>query len=93
MAQVYEVYTWQNYSFSKERNEIATEAARNYDGRKYTVSIGEWGVRSFLVFADSKEQAKEEALKAFHESKSGWYEDTSKIKVREVTNCKKYKSE
>lgn len=79
MKRVYKMDTWRGLD---ELNRVAIEAAKEYTGRKFTVSIGEWGVETYLVFADSKEEAKAAAIA---ENGGG-----DKIKVREVTNAKKY---
>lgn len=88
---VYEIYTWRNDAKSKAANSIAVEAAKKHKGRKFTVAVGEWGTRTFLVFADSKDEAKSIALNMFDTSPGRCGSiDRNKIKVREVTNCKKY---
>lgn len=80
MQKVYEMDTWRG---REDLNRIAIEAAKAHTGRKYTVAIGEWGVSTYLVFADTKEEAKALAI-AVHDGA------TEKVKVREVTTCKKY---
>lgn len=83
MTNIYEVDTWRG---NDELNKVAIEAAKKYDGRKFTVAIGEWGTKTFLVFADSKDEARERALASYN----GGANNAAKVKVREVTNCKKY---
>ena len=85
MKRVYELDTWRG---NEELNKKAIEAAKKYSGRKFTVSIGEWGVKTFLVFAESKEEAKKLAIAEYDGTAKGWHDE--RIKVREVTNCKKY---
>lgn len=80
MKRVYEIDTWRVDEKAKALNNIAIAAARQYNGRKWIVSDGEWGVKTYMVLAESKEEAKSLAPT-----------ETDKIKVREVTNCKKYK--
>lgn len=75
MKRVYEMDTWRG---REDLNRKAIKAAKAYTGKKFTVSIGEWGVTTYLVFADSKEEA------------ASMVEGEGKKKVREVTNCKKY---
>lgn len=81
---VYEFSTWNTNKEWKEAEAIAIEAGKNHSGNKFTVAVGEWGVRTFLVLADTKEEAKKLVLEVI-----GNVDD--KIKVRDVTNCKKYK--
>lgn len=83
MKNVYEIDTWRG---NEELNRVAIEAARNYKGKKFTVAIGEWGTKTYLVFAESKEEAKKLAIAEY----DGKANNEKKIKVREVTNCKKY---
>lgn len=75
MKRIYEMDTWRGRD---DLNRAAIKAAKEYNGKKFTVSIGEWGVTTYLVFADSKEEA------------ANMVEGEGKKKVREVTNCKKY---
>lgn len=83
MKKVYEISTWRTDSEAAEMNRAAIEAAKQYEGKKFTVAIGEWGTKTYLVFADSKEEAKALAL---NEYKGG----ANKVKARDVTNSKKY---
>lgn len=83
MKKVYEIDTWRG---NGELNRRAIEAAKNYKGKKFTVAIGEWGTKTYLVFAESKEEAKRVALTEY----DGKAMNDKKIMVREVTNCKKY---
>ena len=85
MQRVFEIDTWRG---NKELNGTAIAAAKAYDGRKFTVAIGEWGVKTYLTFADSKEEAKALALAAYDGGAANWHDE--KIQCREVTNCKKY---
>jgi len=55
---------------------------KKHEGKKFTVSIGDWGVKTYLVFAESKDEAKDIAIAETNRE--------GKTKVREVTNCKKY---
>lgn len=84
MDRIYEFTTWKTGREWDLLNAKAIESARSYQGKKYIVSIGEWGTTSFLVFADTKEEAKEIALTKY----VGNHAQT--IKVRDVTNLKKY---
>lgn len=76
MKRIYEIDTWRGRD---DLNRAAIKAAKAYSGKKFTVSVGEWGVTTYLVFADSKEEAA-----AMINS------DGKPTKVRDVTNCKKY---
>lgn len=80
---VHEFTTWQIGKEWDAINQRAIESAKAYSGKKFTVSIGEWGTTSYLVFADTKEEAKAMALA---ECKS----ESKSIKVRDVTNTKKW---
>ena len=80
---VYEFSTWIPTDEWKEAERIAIEAGKNHSGNKFTVAVGEWGVRTFLVLADTKEEAKKLVLEVIGDT-------NEKIKVRDVTNCKKY---
>lgn len=86
MTSIYEMDTWRGRD---DLNQRAIKAAKNYSGRKYTVSIGQWGTVTFLVFADSKEQAKKLALTEYS---NGSYnaDNPEKVMTRDVTNSKKY---
>lgn len=70
--------TWRGTEKAIAMNKKAIAAAKAYHGRKFLVSVGEWGTETFLVFAESKEEA------------AGAFEGQEKKKVREVTTCKKY---
>ena len=83
MKQVYEFSTWKDGEEWKEAERIAINAAKNHLGNKFVVAVGEWGVRTFLVLAANKETAKELLIATIG--------NADKIKVRNVTNCKKYK--
>lgn len=83
MKQVYEFSTWKDGEEWKEAERIAINAAKNHLGNKFVVAVGEWGVRTFLVLAENKETAKELLIATIG--------NADKIKVRNVTNCKKYK--
>lgn len=83
MKKVYEIDTWRTNEQANKLNAIAKEAAKKYNGKKFMVSIGEWGVTTYLVFSESKEEAKTLAIAEHGKT-------TEKIKVRDVTNCKKY---
>ena len=85
MKKVYEIDTWRG---NKELNGIAISAAKQYAGRKFTVAIGEWGVTTYLVFAESKEEAKRMALEVYNGQSAEFHDE--KVKVREVTTFKKY---
>lgn len=79
MQRVYEMDTW---AYDEAKNEKAIKAAKEYTGKKFVVSIGVWGVKTYLVFADTKEEAKSLAL-----AENGGGE---KVQARDVTNAKKY---
>ena len=83
MTRVYEIDTWRGRD---DLNRIAIAEAKKYSGKKYTVAIGEWGTKTYLVLAESKEEARKLALAEY----DGTAHADNKIKVREVTNCKKY---
>lgn len=85
MKLVYKMDTW---SGRNDLNQVAIEAAKQYSGRKFSVAIGEWGTTTYLVFADSKDDAREKALAEYDGSAKGCHDE--RVKVREVTNCKKY---
>ena len=89
MTRVYEYTTWMNSEDWKAKNAAAIAAGKAYKGTKFSVGIGTWGTRTFLVFAETKEEAKALALEAFRASSQKNY-DTSKINCRNVMNCKKY---
>lgn len=89
MTRVYEYTTWMDSEEWKAKNTAALAAGKAYKGTKFSVGIGTWGTRTFLVFAETKEEAKALALEAFRASGHQNY-DTSKINCRNVTNCKKY---
>lgn len=89
MKRVYEFSTWLSSPEWKEAERKAIEAAKQHDGEKFTVAIGEWGVRTFLVLTDTKEEAKELAVDYF-KSTNGNPEALKKIRVKNVTNAKKY---
>lgn len=89
MKKVYEFTTWKTGEDWEKMNREAVAAGKAYKGTKFTVGIGNWGTRSFLVFAETKEEAKEMALNAFYESGYQNY-DAKKICCRNVTNSKKY---
>lgn len=86
---VFEFTTWQYGEEWKEAEQKAITAAKNHNGEKFTVAIGEWGSRTFLVLADSKEEAKALAIEYYNATSANALGD-NKIKVRNVTNCKKY---
>ena len=90
MIRVYEFSTWKNSEEARLANNAAVSAAKEFFGKKYTVAIGEWGTRTFLVLgANDKNEARSAALEKFRENPSGgWHEE--RIKVRDVTNAKKY---
>ena len=84
MASIYEMDTWYG---RKELNEIALAAAKKYAGRKFTVAIGQWGVTTYLVFTDTKEEAKRLAIEKFEaETKT----KAEHVAARDVTSAKKY---
>lgn len=87
-TKVYEIDTWRGRD---ELNKKAIEAAKSYKGKKYTVTIGEWGVKTYLIFADSKEEAKDLALRENAGKPVTACNNPNKMQIREVTNCKKYK--
>lgn len=89
MTRVHEYTTWMDSEEWKAKNAAAVAAGKAYKGTKFSVGIGAWGTRTFLVFAETKEEAKALALEAFQASGHQGY-DTSKIICRNVTNCKKY---
>lgn len=87
---VFEFTTWQYGKEWEEAERKAIAAAKNHKGEKFTVAIGEWGSRTFLVLADSKEEAKALAIE-YYNATNKTEEPADKVKVRNVTNCKKYK--
>ena len=90
MIRVYEFSTWKNSEKEKAAAAVAIAAAKQDKGKKFTVAIGEWGVRAFLVLgASDKEEARAAAVEEFKKAPSdGWHEE--RIKVRDVTDAKKY---
>jgi hypothetical protein len=86
---VFEFTTWQYGKEWEEAEQKAITAAKNHKGEKFTVVIGEWGGRTFLVLADSKEEAKALAIE-YYNATNKKEEPADKVKVRNVTNCKKY---
>lgn len=89
MKRVYEFSTWRTEGAYKALNHEAIEAGKKYAGKKFTVAVGQWGTISYLVFADTKEEAKTIALTEYHET-GRRAENDSKVTVRDVTNSKKY---
>ena len=89
MIRVFEFSTWKN-SESAKAAAVAIANAKQDKGKKFTVAIGEWGVRTFLVLgATCKEEARAAAVEEFNKTPSdGWHEE--RVKVRDVTNAKKY---
>lgn len=87
---VYEFTTWLDGDEWKEANNTAVAAGKAFAGNKFVVAIGEWGVRTFLVLgANDKNEARSAAIEKFAENaSSGCHEE--RIKVRDVTNAKKY---
>ena len=79
---VYEFSTWKNSPEWKEAEQRAITVAKNHEGKKFVVAVGDWGVRSFLVLAETKEEAKKLATEFCGSS--------DKVKVRDVTTAKKY---
>ena len=90
MKKVYEINTWSCSKEAERLNEVAIMAAKQYKGKKFTVAIGEWIIKTYLVFAENKEDARAFALNEFNNSELPINIQSNKIKVREVTNCKKY---
>ena len=89
MIRVYEFSTWSNSVAAKAAGALAIDAAKADHGAKFTVAIGEWGVRTFLVLgAESKEAAKAAAVDSFRRSSPD--KPCDHIQVRNVTNAKKY---
>ena len=86
MKAIYKMSTWSNSPEASAMNDAATKAAKAHVGKKFIVSIGEWGVTTYMVFAETKEEAK--ALAATEFEKNGSKAD--KVKARDVTNAKKY---
>ena len=88
MENIFEMFTWSNSPQAQKANKIAIEEGKKHNGNKFTVAVGEWGVRTYLVLTETKEQAKEIAIE-YHKIKYPT-NDTNKIKVRDVTSAKKY---
>ena len=87
---VHEFYTWSNSPRAKQANATAVMYGKSAKGLKFTVAIGEWGVRTFLVLgATSKDEAKKATLDYFSTT-PGYEVWNMAIKVRDVTKCKKY---
>ena len=85
MTKVLEFTTWKGGLDWDEKNANAINAGKNFQGQKWTVAIGQWGGRSFLVLgAADKAEAKQLAQDAANQTTA------AKISVRDVTNCKKY---
>lgn len=83
MQDVFEFSTWQSSPERKAKEEAAIKAAKAHEENKWVVAQGEWGVRTFLVFAETKDEAR---MKVYD-----FTDDyTTKTKVRNVTNAKKY---
>lgn len=85
---VFEMDTWSTSPRAKAMNSRAIDAAKKHPGNKYVVSVGEWGVRTYLVLAATKEQAKADAIRTHKELYPDT--DTSRTQTRDVTNSKKY---
>ena len=49
MIRVFEFSTWKNSESAKAAVAVAIANAKQDKGKKFTVAIGEWGVRTFLV--------------------------------------------
>ena len=80
---IYEFSTWQGSPEWKAKEEVAINAAKAYKGGKWVVNIGEWGTRTFLIFAETKDEAKMVARNFIGDN-------TAKATARNVTNAKKY---
>ena len=52
MTRVYEYTTWMDSEEWKAKNAAAIAAGKAYKGTKFSVGIGTWGTRTFLVFAE-----------------------------------------
>ena len=87
---VFEFTTWQYGKEWEEAERKAITAAKNHNGEKFTVAIGEWGGRTFLVLADNKDEAKTLAINYYNATGGNNGAHPEKVKVRNVTNCKKY---
>lgn len=93
---IYEFTTWAQGSAKwDEKNRTAMAAAKACQGTKWTVSVGEWGPRTFMVLgAESKEAAKAAAV-AFVRATPNPDRiqplDETKIAARNVTASKKYR--
>ena len=85
MIRVFEFSTWKNSESAKAAVAVAIANAKQDKGKKFTVAIGEWGVRTFLVLgATCKEEARAAAVEEFNKTPSdGWHEE--RVKVRDVT--------
>lgn len=83
MSGIYEFSTWNSSPDWKAKEQAAITAAKSYQGLKWVVAQGEWGVRTFLVFAESKEEAREMVQRLTGDN-------STKTKVKNVTSCKKY---
>ena len=84
---VYEFSTWKTGEDWTKQNKKVLEVGKRWIGEKWAVSIGEWGVRSFLVLdAKTKEEARGAAIEEY--IKSG--KQANQVKVRNVTMSAKY---
>ena len=83
MKEIFEFSTWQTSPEWKAKEEAAIKAAKEHKGAKWIVAQGEWGVRTFLVLAESKEEARTMVWDFTNDNET-------KTKVRNVTNSKKY---
>ncbi|MDD2429983.1 MAG: hypothetical protein PHQ85_10465 [Eubacteriales bacterium] len=84
MLQVHELSTSLRTNEWVQQNASAIAAGKAFSGKKWTVSIGEWGTRTFLVLgAENKEEAKSSAMRAAGGAKL-------RAAVRNVSTYKKY---
>ena len=93
MTKVLEFTTWQGGLDWDAKNANAINEGKQFQGQKWTVAIGQWGVRSFLVLgAADKAEAKQLAQDAANQTQRGALEacGAAKITARDVTNGKKY---
>ena len=91
MNKVYEFCTYSASAENKKRIAEAIAAGKAHNGNKWTVAVGEWGTRTFLILADTKTEAADLA-KEYIANNPGHTacQNPDKVVVRNVTNSKKY---
>lgn len=91
MKKVYEFCSYSNSPENKARIASAVAAGKAHKGNKWTVAVGEWGPRTFLVLADTKEEAAALAREYIVNNPGQTAcQNPDKVVVRNVTNSKKY---